>query len=555
MFTTYRKTLIAGLTAFSLTVPFAAMANHVRLVSNDGAVELSGELIGFEDGKYLLSAGDGIYKIPAENVQCIGDACPVVGFGDVEFQPVDDSATQLDDEAFAVVVEGELGVAEPATAAAAIETVRLSGSDSLGQNLMPVLMNGYAAQVGGEFTNMAPSYLLNSERGGGVEFIVNSGLSSEAFAGLLNESTDIGMSTRRIRPDEARQLANSGAGDMNAADQEQVIGVGALVMIAHPDINVEIIGAKQIGKIYAGQITNWRQVGGPDLPIVRFDRQADSGPGALFNHQMYVNLNFARGEGVRQMESNQAMIAAVNSTPGAIGFVEFAAAENVNSLAFKSKCGIVFRPNAFAIKAEEYPFLTRLYLYNRRDHVSNAAQSFLDFAVSSDADEFVSEAGFIGLGILRTSQNAVNGRLGTLMQADLANNERALSGELALDLLNYDRLSSTFRFGSGSSQLDNKALADMDRLINYLAAQDGNIEVVLAGFADTDGGFAMNQRLSASRARTVMSALTRAGAGRLGGNISVATRGYSELSPAVCNLSPKAKGINRRVEVWLRAVN
>ena len=555
MFTMYRKTLIAGLTAFSLTVPFAAMANHVRLVSNDGAVELSGELIGFEDGKYLLSAGDGIYKIPAENVQCIGDACPVVGFGDVEFQPVGGSATQLNDEAFAAFIEGELGVAEHATAAAAIETVSLSGSDSLGQNLMPVLMDGYAAQVGGEFTNMAPSYLLNSEHGGGVEFIVNSGLSSEAFAGLLNESTDIGMSTRRIRPDEARQLANSGAGDMNAADQEQVIGVGALVMIAHPDINVEIIGAKQISKIYAGQITNWRQVGGPDLPIVRFDRQADSGPGALFNNQMYVNLGSTRGEGIQQMESNQAMIAAVNSTPGALGFVEFAAAENVNSLAFKSKCGIVFRPNAFAIKAEEYPFLTRLYLYNRRDHVSDAAQSFLDFAVSSDADEFVSEAGFIGLGILRTSQNAVNGRLGTLMQAELASNERALSGELALDLLNYDRLSSTFRFGSGSSQLDNKALADMDRLINYLAAQDGNIEVVLAGFADTDGGFAMNQRLSASRARTVMSALTRAGAGRLGDNISVATRGYSELSPAVCNLSPKAKGINRRVEVWLRAVN
>jgi len=555
MLATYRKALAAGLTVLSLSVPFSAMAGHVRLVSLDGAVELSGELIGFEDGKYILSAGDGTYRIPVENVTCVGDACPVIGFGDVEFHSENDDAAHLSDDDFAAMVENTSGVVGGSAATALRERVRLSGSDSLGQSLMPVLMSGYAEHIGGGFTNTAPSFLVNSARDGEIEFNVNPALSTAAFLSLLDGSADIGMSTRRIRPDEARLLASSGAGNMNAADQEQVIGVGALVMIAHPDINVEIIGAKQIGKMYAGQITNWRQVGGPDLPIVRFDRQADSGPGALFNHQMYVNLNFARGEGVRQMESNQAMIAAVNSTPGAIGFVEFAAAENVNSLAFKSKCGIVFRPNAFAIKAEEYPFLTRLYLYNRQDHVSNAAQSFLDFAVSSDADEFVSEAGFIGLGILRTSQNAVNGRLGALMQADLANNERALSGELALDLLNYDRLSSTFRFGSGSSQLDNKALADLDRLINYLATQDGNIEVVLAGFADTDGGFAMNQRLSASRARTVMSALTRAGAGRLGGNISVATRGYSELSPAVCNLSPKAKGINRRVEVWLRAVN
>ena len=554
MLSVCRKTFTAGLAVFSLGVPFAAMADHVRLVSIDGAVELSGELIGFEDGKYLLSAGAGIYKIPAEKVTCVGDSCPVIGFGDVEFHS-QQAETQLGDDAYAAVVEQSSGVVQETADSSSTQRVRLSGSDSLGQNLMPVLLGGYARQVEGEFTNAAPNYSISSARMGEIEFNVNAGLSTQAFTGLLDGSADIGMSTRRIRPDEARQLANSGAGDMNAADQEQVIGVGALVMIAHPGVNIDIIGAKQIGKIYAGKITNWKQVGGPDLPIIRFDRQADSGPGALFNNQMYVNLGFTRGEGIQQMESNQAMIAAVNSTPGAIGFVEFAAAENVNSLAFKSKCGIVFRPNAFAIKAEEYPFLTRLYLYNRRDHINNASQSFLDFAVSSDADELVSDAGFIGLGILRTSQNAVDGRLGTLMQADLPNTERALGGELALDLLNYDRLSSTFRFASGSSQLDNKALADLDRLINYLAAQEGDVEVVLAGFADTDGGFAMNQRLSTNRARAVMSALTRAGAGRLGDNISVAIRGYSELSPAVCNLSPKAKGINRRVEVWLRAAN
>jgi len=133
--------------------------------------------------------------------------------------------------------------------------------------------------------------------------------------------------------------------------------------------------------------------------------------------------------------------------------------------------------------------------------------------------------------------------------------ERTLGDRLAVELLQYDRLSTTVRFASGSSQVSNKALVDLDRLVEYLENIEGNVEVSLVGFTDTDGGFAMNTRLSNRRSEQVAAAFLRAGAGRLGANISIATRGYSELSPAVCNLSTKAKGINRRVEFWIREVN
>ncbi len=515
------RSLMSGI-LLGLVWPATGFSNHVTLHSLDDSVELSGELIGIEEGFYVVNSVMGQMRFPVDSVTCEGEGCP----------------------------------AEPTTSA-----VRMGGSDSMGYGLMPDLLEGFAKQLGamgmsdiqGDVVHV--NLMKISSDGHNTPlgtFEIAPTVTGDAFAGLLDKSIEVGMATRRISEPESRLLAASGAGNMTSADQERVVGIGGLVIITNPDVGIDVIGAKQIGMIYSGQITNWKQVGGPDLPIVRFDRQATSGPGAIFNSVFYNNLGFSRGEGITEVPSNAAMVTAVNSQSGAIGFVEHASAAAAHTLGFKSRCGIVFRPNAFALKTEEYPFISRLYLYNRADNTGEMTQAFLDYAISSAADPVVTDAGFIGLGILRTKQNSMGGRLGTLMNTTFAPAEQPLADRLAVDLLQYDRLSTTVRFASGSSQLDNKAQVDLERLVEYLQNLDGKVEVSLVGFTDTDGGFAQNTRLSQSRARNVATALARIGAGKIGDNVSITTRGFGELSPAVCNLSRKAKGINRRVEVWIR---
>ncbi len=521
------KQLTIGLALGAAMLPTSTLANHVSIKAIDGSVEVKGELIEFSDGYYTLKTKAGIVRISASEVVCTGDGCPQT-----------------------------LG-----TTMAKGGAIFISGSDSMGIGLMPELLSAYATEHGGQIEELSDitgtTYKLRSGANGSTlgDFTVHPTISSAAFSSLMDETAEIGMATRRIRPPEAQQLASLGAGDMTGARQERVIGIGGLVMIVHPSNTLGTIAAKQVGKIYSGQITNWKMLGGPDLPIITYGRQGDSGPGGIFNHLVFVNLGFTRSDAIEVLNSNAAMVTAVNTHPGAIGFVEHASAVEANPLAFKSRCGIVFRPNAFALKTEEYPFISRLYLYNRADNTSPAAQGFLDYAISSRADDVVTDAGFIGLGILRAQQNAMDGRLGTLMHAQLNASERPLGDKLAVDLLKYDRLSTTIRFASGSAKVSNKGLVDLDRLVEYLQTLEGKVEISVVGFTDSDGGFAMNERLSNNRAQRVATALLHVGADRIGPNVSITTRGYSELSPAVCNMSKKAKGINRRVEIWVRETN
>lgn len=515
----------SNLLASALILPAIAQADHVKLYSIDGSVEIVGELVGVENNAYVIVTALGKLTVPIDSVTCEGAECPSVNVGAV---------------------------------------TNITGSDSIGFGLMPSLFSGFAAHNDAEMTSKgegasAQYSLMNRDHNSQVHlhstFNVQPTVSGDGFTGLLDKTAEISMSTRRISEAEHQQLRANGAGNMTSADQERVIGIGGLVIITHPDVGITLIGAKQIGKMYSGQITNWKQIGGPDLPVVLYGRQGNSGPGAVFDHMFFKNLGFSRTDNIQILDSNAAMTSTVNTQPGAIGFVEHASSVDANALAFKSKCGIVFRPTSFALKTEEYPLLSRLYLYNRGDNTSEGTQAFLDYAISSDADDVVSDAGFIGLGIMRARQNSMEGRLGNLMSAELQAGEQTLGDRLAVELLQYDRLSTTVRFASGSSQVSNKAMVDLDRLVEYLEDIEENVEISLVGFTDTDGGFAMNTRLSNRRSEQVAAAFLRAGAGRLGENVSIATRGYSELSPAVCNLSAKAKGINRRVEFWIREVN
>ena len=114
----------------------------------------------------------------------------------------------------------------------------------------------------------------------------------------------------------------------------------------------------------------------------------------------------------------------------------------------------------------------------------------------------------------------------------------------------YDRLSTTFRFRTGSSRIDERGRLDMERLIAYLEDAPQGTELTFVGFTDDVGAFEGNRQLAVQRAEAVLEEV-RAVAGDRLNNVTMKTLGYGEIAPSACNVSERGRAINRRVEVWV----
>ena len=516
----WKKAAIAAAVTLSCTAP-GAQAGDVTLKSTDGSFDLRGELIGFEDNHYTVKTLLGEFRVNAERVRCEGAACPTFDLAEAD--------------------------------------VRFAGSDSVSVGLMPLLMTGYAGHLGAELTvtetgdpGQFISNLVADEGYGDAlgTFLVTPGSTADAFLGLLDGTADVGLASRRITPNEAKALREAGAGNMIDPGQEHIFAVDSLVVIAHPDNPVTQVSMQDMRDIYAGRITNWKALGGGDVPIEFIGRADDSGTRQTFEEKLFGDNTILRSPSHRVAETNIEMAALVNANPGAVGFVPFAFQRGAKPLDLVNSCGIVTSPDAFTAKTGEYPLQRRLYLYDRADNENPDARAFLDYALSDAADDMIAKAGFINLGIERKPQGLDGGRANLLSPTGLDEYEAGIMTDLIDTMSGYDRLSTTFRFLSGSSDLDERGVKDLSRLIEFLGTQPDGVKVAVVGFTDNVGTFDSNRDLSQRRAQSVLDTLLTSGGSRLAG-IEFETFGFGELASSGCNLSETGRAINRRVEVWI----
>jgi len=505
--------------------PTASFADVVTLKSADGTVNLVGEFVDFADETYIIKTSLGNLRISASRVRCEGAACPVF-------------ETEKADVSFA-------------------------GSDTVAVGLMPLLMTGFSdfKDAEAEVSNTAQSgqsiTKLIGDRGFGDElgsYLVTSTGSDEAFQALMDKSAQIGMTSRRITPEEARALRKSGAGNMVSPTQEHVVAVDSIVVITHPSNPVNTLSIDDLRRIYAGEITNWSAVGGPDLPIDVIGYADGVDTETVFYDRIFGDAANASPAPQKEAADSNQMSILVNEDPGAIGFVGFAFTRGAKAVQVENECGIVTSPDEFSAKTEEYAIQRRLYFYNRADNTDAATQEFLDYVTSADSDAVIAKSGFISLGIIRTQQDLKGNRARALMAPTDDAYQSSQMREMLGAMVDQDRLSTTFRYRTGSSKLDEKGILDMARLISYLETLPQGTRVSFVGFTDDEGAFDANRRLSVARAEQVAADIKAAAPSGLS-NIEISTSGFGELSPAACNTTSIGKGLNRRVEVWVEASN
>lgn len=517
-----RKLAPAAVAGTVLLAGFAH-AQEVTLRSSDGTVNMTGDFVAFEDNAYIIATALGDLRVAANRVSCIGDACP-----DLSIKEAD---------------------------------IVISGADAIGIGLMPLLLEGYAGSLdaAAELVNLANSDTvvaeLTADQGYGdalASFLVAPSSSNESFQALTESAIQIAMSSRRILPDEARSLRDAGAGNMISPDQEHILAVDSLVVITHPDNPVDTLTTEQLRGMYSGAISNWSEVGGDDMPISFVVHEEGSGERNVFEDRIFGDIDFTLGSQAVLADSNGQVAELVNADPAAIGVVAFAFQRGANALSVINECGIRMEPDAFSARTEEYALQRRLFLYSRADNASPQQTDFLEFATSSAADGLIGKAGFIGFGVARKEQLLNEGRALSLLASDADPYEGQFMREMLSRMVEYDRLSTTFRFATGSARLDERGRIDMARLIDYLEGQPDGSEVLLVGFTDDVGQFDGNRTLSEGRAAQILGEIQTAGGSRVD-NLVFNSIGYGEIAPSGCNIDQEGRRINRRVEVWIKA--
>jgi phosphate transport system substrate-binding protein len=260
----------------------------------------------------------------------------------------------------------ESTVAASSEVASTETTADLSGNLSMvGSTSMEKLANALSEAFMEEY----PDVTVTAE-------FVGSGAGIEA---VTNGTADIGNSSRSLKDEEKA-----------AGVVENVVAIDGIAVCVDPANEVADLTKEQLTNIYNGTITNWKEVGGADEPIIVIGREAGSGTRGAFEE--LVDLKDAC-KYANELDSTGAVIAKVASTPGAIGYASLDALDDsVKALSLEG-----VEATAENIKAGNY-FLSRPFVMATKGEISeqnDLVQAWFDYVMGDEGQQIASEVGLI----------------------------------------------------------------------------------------------------------------------------------------------------------------
>ncbi len=226
-----------------------------------------------------------------------------------------------------------------------------------------------------------------------VTIAVTGGGSSIGINALINGVTDIAASSRQMKNSEYGKARSRGA-----IVKEIPVALDGLAFVVNAHNPINEITVDDLRRIYIGQVTNWKQVGGPDMPIVTFSRDSNSGTYGFVQSNVMRNANW--GTAVRFLPSTSEEIRELKRTNGGIaygGVAYFKNAKNVKILKVAaSKGSEAYAPTEINVRSKKYPVWRYLYYYVNGKPKGASAQ-FIDFALSSAGQKLVEQVGYYSL--------------------------------------------------------------------------------------------------------------------------------------------------------------
>ena len=216
------------------------------------------------------------------------------------------------------------------------------------------------------------------EANSGTTFTYNPTGSGSGIQAVSEGRCDIGLSSRALKDDEKA----SGL-------KETIVALDGIAIIVNPQNPVKDLSLEQIAKIYTGEITNWKDVGGEDAEIVLIGREAGSGTRDGFES---ITETKDACQYRQELTSTGYVITTVSHNPNAIGYASLAAIkDSVKALTVN---GVA--PTEATVKDGTYLVQRPFVLVTKEGAaLSETAQKFFDFATSADAASIISAAGAV----------------------------------------------------------------------------------------------------------------------------------------------------------------
>ena len=245
--------------------------------------------------------------------------------------------------------------------AALTGTVSTDGSTSM-EKVIGALSESFMAQNSGVTVNYNPTG------------------SGSGITAVQEGTCDIGLSSRALKDEEK-----------SAGLKETVLAYDGIAIIVHPDNPVSDLSVEQLAKLYTGEITNWKDVGGNDAEVVLIGREAASGTRDGFES---ITGTKDKCQYRQELTSTGDVITAVSQNPDAIGYASLAAVKD--SVKALNVDGVT--PSEATVKDGSYKVQRPFVLVTMAGkELSPAAQAFFDYAISSDAASIIAKAGAVAV--------------------------------------------------------------------------------------------------------------------------------------------------------------
>ena len=201
--------------------------------------------------------------------------------------------------------------------------------------------------------------------------------SGAGITGATDKTLDIGLSSRALKDDE------------KSAVDGTIVALDGIAIVVNKDSKVADLTVEQLKKMFTGEITNWKDVGGDDGEIVLVGREAGSGTRDGFESIVDVKDSCKYAQ---ELTATGAVISAVEANPLAIGYASLSAVGETVKMVTVGGVACSEETVKDGSYEVQRPFV---FVTNKSVTLSEQAQAFFDFATSADAADLIRTAGAV----------------------------------------------------------------------------------------------------------------------------------------------------------------
>jgi phosphate transport system substrate-binding protein len=225
-----------------------------------------------------------------------------------------------------------------------------------------------------------------------VKIQVSGGGSGIGFAALQNQTTDLCDASRKIKAAELQKCIVA----FNARPTEYKVALDGLSVYVNPENPLKELTVDQVGDIFTGKITNWKEVGGPDAPITVYSRENSSGTYEFFKEHVLKGHDFAAS--AQTMPGTAAIVQAVVKDKNGIGYGGAAYGGSSKLLAIKkTDTSPAIAPTEETVMNGTYPIWRHLFVYVDPAKDKGEIAAYLNWIRSDDGQKYVKDIGYYPL--------------------------------------------------------------------------------------------------------------------------------------------------------------